>query len=144
MIWISTKQSITPAEGLNAYMNKYAYKYTYICICDSFIIGKFGSVLQFEKIGCYTRFDVHPITKVMFHSKDQTRQLNCNFPYEYTTAKLVVSCPFHYKNTYHFTLLHFSLVYLTSTCHLALHFQVCHTYTLILLVLLLTTSINSS
>jgi hypothetical protein len=30
---------------MNAYMNKYAYKYTYICICDSLIIGKFGSLL---------------------------------------------------------------------------------------------------
>jgi hypothetical protein len=34
---------------INAYVNKYAYKYTYICICDALIIGKFG------KIGCFTR-----------------------------------------------------------------------------------------
>jgi hypothetical protein len=27
---------------MNAYMNKYASKYTYICIFDSLIIGKFG------------------------------------------------------------------------------------------------------
>jgi hypothetical protein len=45
MIWISTKPCITHVEGINAYMNKYAYKYTYICICDFFIIGKFGSLL---------------------------------------------------------------------------------------------------
>jgi hypothetical protein len=30
---------------LNAYMDKYAYKYTHVCICNSFIIGKFGSLL---------------------------------------------------------------------------------------------------
>jgi hypothetical protein len=30
---------------MNAYMNKYAYKYTYIFICDYLIIGKFGSLL---------------------------------------------------------------------------------------------------
>jgi hypothetical protein len=27
---------------MNAYTNKYASKYTYICIFDSLIIGKFG------------------------------------------------------------------------------------------------------
>jgi hypothetical protein len=27
-IWISTISFITPAEGMNAYMSKYAYKYT--------------------------------------------------------------------------------------------------------------------
>jgi hypothetical protein len=107
------QQCITPAEGMNAYMNKYAY----ICNYDSLIIGKFGSLLSFGKIGCYTRFVAHPITKIMFDSWDQTRQLNCNFHYEYTTAKLVPSCLFHYKNTFHDILLHFSLVYLTSTCH---------------------------
>jgi hypothetical protein len=30
---------------MNAYMKKYTYKYTYICVCDSLIIGKFGSLL---------------------------------------------------------------------------------------------------
>jgi hypothetical protein len=45
MIWISTKPCIAPAEGIIAYMNKYAYKYTYSCICDSLIIGKCGSLL---------------------------------------------------------------------------------------------------
>jgi hypothetical protein len=44
MIWISTKPCITPAEGMNAYMKKYAYKYTCIFICDSLIISKFGSL----------------------------------------------------------------------------------------------------
>jgi hypothetical protein len=32
-------------EGINAYVNKYAYKYTYICICDYLIIVKFESLL---------------------------------------------------------------------------------------------------
>jgi hypothetical protein len=47
MIWIGTKPCITYeyVEGLNAYMKKYAYKYTYICICDSLTVGKFGSLL---------------------------------------------------------------------------------------------------
>jgi hypothetical protein len=43
MIWISTKPCITHVEGINAYVNKYAYKYTYIRMC-SFIIGKFVSL----------------------------------------------------------------------------------------------------
>jgi hypothetical protein len=30
---------------MQAYMHKYAYKYTYICIGDSLIIGKFESLL---------------------------------------------------------------------------------------------------
>jgi hypothetical protein len=60
IIWIGTKPCITHAEGMNAYMNKCAYKYTYICICDSLIIGEFGSR--------YTRFVAHPITKIMFYS----------------------------------------------------------------------------
>jgi hypothetical protein len=64
IFWISTKQCITPAKGMNAYM----HKYTYICICDSLIIGKFGSLLWFGKIGCYTRFVAHPVTKIMVHS----------------------------------------------------------------------------
>jgi hypothetical protein len=38
-ILINTKPCITPAEGMNTYMNKYAYTYSYICICDSLIIG---------------------------------------------------------------------------------------------------------
>jgi hypothetical protein len=43
LIWISTKPFITTAEGINAYRHKYAYNYTYICNCDSLIIGKVGS-----------------------------------------------------------------------------------------------------
>jgi hypothetical protein len=45
MIWINTKSCKTYVKGINAYMNKYAYKYAYICICDSLIIAKFGSLL---------------------------------------------------------------------------------------------------
>jgi hypothetical protein len=41
---------------MNAYMNKYAYKYTYICICDSLIIGKFESLLS--KKWAQQRFDM--------------------------------------------------------------------------------------
>jgi hypothetical protein len=36
MIWISTKPYKTHMEGINTYVNKYAYKYTYICICVFF------------------------------------------------------------------------------------------------------------
>jgi hypothetical protein len=39
-----------------------------ICIYDSLIIGKFGSLLSFGKIGCYTRFVVHPVTEIMIHN----------------------------------------------------------------------------
>jgi hypothetical protein len=43
MIWISTKPCITHMEGINAYINKYAYTNTFICIRASLIIDKFGS-----------------------------------------------------------------------------------------------------
>jgi hypothetical protein len=45
MIWISTKPYITHIEGINAYVKKYAYKYTYVFICDFLIIVKFWSLL---------------------------------------------------------------------------------------------------
>jgi hypothetical protein len=32
MIWMSTKLCTTYMEGINAYVNKYAYKYTYISV----------------------------------------------------------------------------------------------------------------
>jgi hypothetical protein len=88
MIWMSTKPCITHVEGINAYMNNYSYKYTSICICDSLIIGTFWSLVW--KNLMYTRFVAYPVTKIMFHSLDQTRPLNCKFHYEYTTAKLVL------------------------------------------------------
>jgi hypothetical protein len=96
IIWISTIPYIKHMEGINSYVNKYAYKYTSICRCDSLIIVKFGSLL-FGKIGCFMRFVAYPITKTMFHSQDQTSQLNCKLHYEYTTAKLVLSWLFRYK-----------------------------------------------
>jgi hypothetical protein len=37
MIWISTKQYNPLMEGIKAYVNKHAYKHTYICICFSSI-----------------------------------------------------------------------------------------------------------
>jgi hypothetical protein len=67
VIWISTKPYITHMEEINAYENKYAYKYTYICICVSLTIVKFGSLLQFENIGCFTRF--------VAYNKDYVSQL---------------------------------------------------------------------
>jgi hypothetical protein len=42
MTWISTKPYKTHMEGINAYVNKHAYKGTYICICFSSIIAKLG------------------------------------------------------------------------------------------------------
>jgi hypothetical protein len=51
---------------MNAYMHKYAYKYTHVSICDSLIIGKFGNPLYFVQTDCYTRFIARPITKIMF------------------------------------------------------------------------------
>jgi hypothetical protein len=41
--------------------------YTYICNCDSMIIGTFGSSLYFvKKIDCNTRLVARSITKIMF------------------------------------------------------------------------------
>jgi hypothetical protein len=40
--------------------------YIYLYLCSS-IIGTFGSLLQFGKIGCFTRFVAYPITKIMLH-----------------------------------------------------------------------------
>jgi hypothetical protein len=45
-------------------MNAYLHKYTYICICDSLIIGNFGNTLYFVEISYYTRFVDHLITKI--------------------------------------------------------------------------------
>jgi hypothetical protein len=45
----------------------------------------------------------------MVRSQDQTNQLNCKPHHEYTTAKLVLSCLFRYKeNTSHSTSLYFT------------------------------------
>jgi hypothetical protein len=68
-------------------------------------------------MGCYSGFIAHQVSKIMFHSWNQTRQLTCNFHFECTTAKVVLSCLFQYKRTCHFTSLHFSFAYLTSTCY---------------------------
>jgi hypothetical protein len=52
MIWISTKPCTTHVEGIKAYINKYAYKYTYIC--DSLIIVKFWeSIVVWKKSDFY-------------------------------------------------------------------------------------------
>jgi hypothetical protein len=34
---------------MNPYLNKYAYKYTYICICDSWISVNLGVYRNLEK-----------------------------------------------------------------------------------------------
>jgi hypothetical protein len=54
MIWISTKPYVIHMEGINAYVNKNAYKYIYIYIYlfDSLIIFKFWTLLcGLEKSG---------------------------------------------------------------------------------------------
>jgi hypothetical protein len=51
-------------EGINAYVNKYAY----VCICDSLIIVEFANLFQYGKIGYFTRFVAYPTTKAIFHS----------------------------------------------------------------------------
>jgi hypothetical protein len=48
-------------------IRKYATN-VHICICDSFVFGKFESLLCFGKIGCYKRTVTHPVTKIMFDS----------------------------------------------------------------------------
>jgi hypothetical protein len=60
---------------------------------------------------CFTRCVAYPITETMFHSKDQTSQLNCKLHYEYTTAKLVWSFLWVGYKRKHFPL-HFSLLLL--------------------------------
>jgi hypothetical protein len=54
----STKPCITPVEGMNAIRHKFAYNYTYICICDSLIIGKFGSKLRYVEVEVILRLAV--------------------------------------------------------------------------------------
>jgi hypothetical protein len=49
MIWISTEPYITPVEGMNAYLNKYTCKYTYICICDLCLSVNLENYCSLEK-----------------------------------------------------------------------------------------------
>jgi hypothetical protein len=60
----------------------------------------------------------------LLHSQDQTNQLNCKPHYEYTTAKLVLSCLFCYKKKTLLTSLHFSFVSFSpeKKKHFSLHF----------------------
>jgi hypothetical protein len=97
IISISTELCLTPAEGINAYFQKYAYKYTYFCICCFFIVGSFGNQLYFEGIVYSTRFIAYQITKIMFNSLIilffpsplssyiSTHYLICRFHNKYTT-----------------------------------------------------------
>jgi hypothetical protein len=45
-VWflVTPKPYIAHVEGINRYVNKDAYKYIYICICDSLTIVKFDSI----------------------------------------------------------------------------------------------------
>jgi hypothetical protein len=58
---------------MNAYMHKYAYNYTYICNCDSLIIGKFGSSLYFVKNRLIYE------ARYSSNNKDHVSQFNSSF-----------------------------------------------------------------
>jgi hypothetical protein len=68
MIWISTKPYKTYMKVMNAYVNKHAYKHTYICICVFLRLSLHLGVYCSLEIRCFTRFVAYPITKTMFHS----------------------------------------------------------------------------
>jgi hypothetical protein len=95
MFWISTKPCKTPAEGMNAY----------VILWLSVNLGVYCSL---EKSDFVTRFVAHSITKIIIHSWDQSRQFSCKFHYEYTTAKLFLSCLFHFFSSLHFTSIYFT------------------------------------
>jgi hypothetical protein len=120
IIWVSTKLCITPAEGMNAYLHKCAYKYTYICICDSLIIGNFGNPLYFAEISYYLRFVAHLKTKNLFHSLILLFFLPSHLPSYKSTHHLI--CHFHNKYTTHVQSVHIkcqntSFYYSTHTFH---------------------------
>jgi hypothetical protein len=64
MIWIRTKPCVTSVQGTNDYMNKY----TCICICDSLIIGKFGSLLKLNPVA-WARERTMPTERFPFAGK---------------------------------------------------------------------------
>jgi hypothetical protein len=69
VIWISTEPCITPAEGMNAYMNKCAYNYTHVYVSVILWLSVNLEVYySLKKIRCFKRFAAHAITKTMFHS----------------------------------------------------------------------------
>jgi hypothetical protein len=68
MIWISTKSYKTLMEGIKAYVNKHANKYTYICTRLFLRLSSHLGVYCSLEIRCFTRFVAYPITKTMFHS----------------------------------------------------------------------------
>jgi hypothetical protein len=51
MIWISTKPYITHVEGINAYVNNYAYKYTCMWFFDDRLCGLVVRVLGYRSGG---------------------------------------------------------------------------------------------
>jgi hypothetical protein len=66
MIWIGTKLYKTHMEGINAYVNNHAYKYTYL-YAFFFDYRYIWESIVVWKIRCFTRFVAYPITKTMFH-----------------------------------------------------------------------------
>jgi hypothetical protein len=107
-ICISTKPYKTHVEGINAYVNKHAYKYTYICtrvfLRLSLHLGVYHSLenRMFYEVCCLSN------NKDYVSQPDQTNQLTCKPHYEYTTTKLVLSS-FRCKKKKHFSL-HFPFV----------------------------------
>jgi hypothetical protein len=47
-------------EGINAYVNNYAYKYTYICICVFLRLLCLSIVLCMRSLLLVESFDLHP------------------------------------------------------------------------------------
>jgi hypothetical protein len=104
VIGISTKPCITPTEGMTAYLQKYAYKYTYLCIRDSLIIGNFGNPLHSLEIGYYTRSVAHPISKTTFLNPILLFFLQPLLPSYISTHHLI--CHFHNKYNCHVQSVH--------------------------------------
>jgi hypothetical protein len=102
MIWISTRPYKTHMEGINTYVNKHAYKHTYICICFSSIIVTFGSLLLFGNRMFYE-------VCCSSNNKDYVTQLIHFTGLHFSFVSLVLSSFRYKKKTSHFTSL-----YLTS------------------------------
>jgi hypothetical protein len=80
ILWISTKLCKTPVKRMHVYMNTYGYIriliylfYLFIDICNTLSSGKFKSLLQFGKLGCYMILVAIPIIQdymLQFNSFD--------------------------------------------------------------------------
>jgi hypothetical protein len=82
IIWISTKPCIIPAEGMNACMHKYVYKYACACIFDSFIIGKFCSSNNKDYVSQFSP-SVLPSVAPSYHLSLITYHLICHLHHKY-------------------------------------------------------------